>query len=135
MVRLLEQGKIRMAGVSNFEVPLLQRCKAIRHVDSLQPPFSLIRRQAAEREIPWCLEHKTGVICYSPMESGLLTDNVMAERVARLVPDDWRRRAPQFQEPDLSRNIALHAAFRPSRNGTRLLSPRLQRPGESPGLA
>ncbi|MCU1260671.1 MAG: aldo/keto reductase [Bryobacterales bacterium] len=113
MVRLLEQGKIRMAGVSNFDVPLLQRCEAIRHVDSLQPPFSLIRRQAAECEIPWCLEHKTGVICYSPMESGLLTDNFTAESVARLAPDDWRRRAPQFQEPNLSRNIALRDALRP----------------------
>jgi aryl-alcohol dehydrogenase-like predicted oxidoreductase len=113
MVRLLEQGKIRMAGVSNFDVPLLQRCEAIRHVDSLQPPLSLIRRQAAEREIPWCLEHKTGVICYSPMESGLLTDHFTAENVARFAPDDWRRRAPQFQEPNLSRNLALRDALRP----------------------
>src|SRR5438552_12731437 len=84
MVRLMEQGKIRMAGVCNFDVPLLERCEAIRHVDSLQPPFSLIRRQAAANEIPWCIEHKTGVICYSPMESGLLTDNFTAERVVKL---------------------------------------------------
>jgi aryl-alcohol dehydrogenase-like predicted oxidoreductase len=75
MVRLIELGKIRMAGVSNFDVPLLQRCEAIRHVDSLQPPFSLIHREAAEHEIPWCADHKTGVVCYSPMQSGLLTDS------------------------------------------------------------
>jgi aryl-alcohol dehydrogenase-like predicted oxidoreductase len=113
MGRLLEQGKIRMAGVSNFDVPLLERCEAIRHVDSLQPPFSLIRRQAAEREIPWCLEHGTGVICYSPLESGLLTDTFTADRLAKLAPDDWRRRASWFQEPNLSRNLALRDALRP----------------------
>jgi aryl-alcohol dehydrogenase-like predicted oxidoreductase len=120
MVRLIEQGKVRMGGVSNFDVPLLERCEAIRHVDSLQPPFSLIRREAAEREIPWCAEHKTGVICYSPMHSGLLTDNFTAETVRRFAEDDWRRRSPEFQEPNLSRNLALRDALRPiaQRHGT-----------------
>jgi aryl-alcohol dehydrogenase-like predicted oxidoreductase len=120
MVRLIEQGKVRMGGVSNFDVPLLERCEPIRHVDSLQPPFSLIRREAAEREIPWCAEHKTGVICYSPMHSGLLTDNFTAETVRRFAEDDWRRRSPEFQEPNLSRNLALRDALRPiaQRHGT-----------------
>src|SRR2546430_500798 len=99
MVRLVEEGKVRAAGVSNFDASLLERCEAIRHVDSLQPPFSLIRRDAAEREIPWCAEHDTGVIVYSPMQSGLLTDSFTAARVAALAPDDWRRRSPQFQAP------------------------------------
>jgi aryl-alcohol dehydrogenase-like predicted oxidoreductase len=120
MKRLVEQGKIRMAGVSNFDVSLLERCEAIRHVDSLQPPFSLIRREAALREIPWCAEHKTGVICYSPMQSGLLTDKFTAEYVAKLPQDDWRHRSPEFQEPRLSRNLALRDALRPiaQRHGT-----------------
>ena len=48
MARLIEEGKVRAAGVSNFDVDLLERCEAVRHVDSLQPPFSLIRRQAAD---------------------------------------------------------------------------------------
>ena len=111
MVRLVEQGKVRLAGVSNFDIPLLERCEAIRHVDSLQPPFSLIRRDAAARQIPWCAEHGTGVICYSPMQSGLLTENFSRERVARFAPDDWRRRSPEFQEPNLSRNLALRDAL------------------------
>src|SRR6266850_8238754 len=113
MVRLIEQGKIRMAGVSNFDVPLLERCEAILHVDSLQPPFSLIRRDAAAREVPWCAEHGTGVICYSPMQSGLLTDNFDVNRVARLAPDDWRKRSPEFQQPNLSHNLRLRDALRP----------------------
>jgi len=113
MVRLVEQGKARAAGVSNFDVPLLQRCEAIRHVDSLQPPFSLIRRDAAERQIPWCTEHETGVIAYSPMQSGLLTDAFAAPRVAALAQDDWRRRSPQFQQPALGKNLALRDALKP----------------------
>ena len=120
MAKLVEEGKVRAAGVSNFDVALLARCEAIRHVDSLQPPFSLIRREAAAREIPWCAEHGTGVICYSPMQSGLLTDGFAAERVAALPPDDWRRRSPQFQQPNLGRNLALRDALRPiaQRHGT-----------------
>src|SRR5881628_2503860 len=113
MIRLVEQGKVRAVGVSNFDVPLLERCEAIRHVDSLQPPFSVIRRDAAAREIPWCAEHDTGVICYSPMQSGLLTDSFTAARVASLAEDDWRRRGPQFQGPNLSRNLALRDALKP----------------------
>src|SRR3979490_547097 len=113
MVRLIDEGKVRLGGVSNFDVSLLERCEAIRHVDSLQPPFSLIRRQAAAREIPWCAKHNTGVICYSPMQSGLLTETFSREHVARFAEDDWRRRSPDFNEPGLSRNLALRDALRP----------------------
>ena len=65
----------------------------------LQPPFSMIRRDVAASEVPWCAAHGTGVIVYSPMQSGLLTDSFTAERVASLPGDDWRRNAPHFQEP------------------------------------
>src|SRR3989475_11376043 len=120
MVRLVEQGKVRAAGVSNCDVGLLERCEAMRHVDSLQPPFSVIRRDAAEPEIPWCAEHGTGVIVYSSMQSGILTDGFTAERVARLAPDDWRRRSREFQQPNLGKNLALRDALRPiaRRHGT-----------------
>jgi aryl-alcohol dehydrogenase-like predicted oxidoreductase len=113
MARLVEQGKVRAAGVSNFDVALLERCEARRHVDSLQPPFSMIRRAAAQSQIPWCRTHGTGVICYSPMQSGILTDSFGRARVEALAPDDWRRRSPEFQSPALERNLALRDALKP----------------------
>jgi aryl-alcohol dehydrogenase-like predicted oxidoreductase len=85
----------------------------VRHVDSLQPPFSLIRRDAAADVIPWAAAHGTGVIVYSPMQSGLLTDTFSVSRLAAMADDDWRRRSVQFREPQLSRNIALRDALRP----------------------
>ncbi len=113
VARLIDEGKVRWAGVSNFDVALLERCERIRHVDSLQPPFSAIRRDVAASEIPWCMAHGTGVICYSPMQSGLLTDSFSAERLASLPEEDWRRRSPRFQSPNLEKSLALRDALRP----------------------
>jgi aryl-alcohol dehydrogenase-like predicted oxidoreductase len=113
MVRFVEEGKVRAIGVSNFDGALLERAEALRHVDSLQPPFSLIRRDSGADVIPWAAAHDTGVIVYSPMQSGILTDTFSAERVAAMAEDDWRRRSSYFLEPDLSRNLALRDALRP----------------------
>jgi aryl-alcohol dehydrogenase-like predicted oxidoreductase len=113
LVRLRDQGKIRWIGVCNFDILLLERCEALAHVDSLQPPFSLVRRQVAAAEIPWCRDHGTGVIAYSPMQSGLLTDRWSVERVHGLAEDDWRRRSPEFRSPNVERNLALRDALRP----------------------
>jgi aryl-alcohol dehydrogenase-like predicted oxidoreductase len=112
MKRLVQEGKVRAAGVSNFTVPLLEQCERVRHVDSLQPPFSMIRREVAAELIPWCAAHGTGVIVYSPMQAGLLTDRFTAERVSQFAQDDWRRKTPEFQEPNLSRNLRLRDALR-----------------------
>jgi aryl-alcohol dehydrogenase-like predicted oxidoreductase len=113
MTRLADEGKVAAIGVSNFDVGLLERCEAIRHVDSLQPPLSLIRRQAAETEIPWCAAHSTGVIGYSPLQSGLLTERFSQNRVESLAEDDWRRRSADFKPPRLARNLGLRDALRP----------------------
>jgi aryl-alcohol dehydrogenase-like predicted oxidoreductase len=112
MARLVDEGKVRAAGVSNFSVELLERIEPIRHVDSLQPPFSLIRRASGADVIPWAAAHGTGVIVYSPMQSGILTDAFSAARVAAMAADDWRRDAPEFNEPARSRNLALRDSLR-----------------------
>jgi aryl-alcohol dehydrogenase-like predicted oxidoreductase len=120
MLKLRDEGLALAVGVSNFDPELLARCEALGHVDSLQPPFSLISRQMASRELPWAAEHDTGVICYSPMESGMLTDSFSAERVAAMADDDWRKREDAFNEPELGRNLSLRDALRPiaKRHGT-----------------
>ena len=120
MSRLIEEGKVRFAGVSNFDTELLGLCERIMHVDSLQPPFSLIRRDAAADVIPWCAAHGTGVIVYSPLQAGLLTNGFTRSRVQAMDLGDWRREAPDFQAPRLSRNMALRDSLMPiaERHGT-----------------
>ncbi len=120
MRKLVEEGKVRWAGVSNFDESLLARCGKLSHIDSHQPPFSMIRREAAAEEIPWCRERDTGVIVYSPMASGILTEKWTADRVKALAPDDWRRRSPGFLAPNAEKNLALRDALRPiaKRHGT-----------------
>ena len=112
-VELVEEGKVRAIGVSNFDVELLERCEAVRHVDTFQPELNMIQRDAAADTIPWCAEHGTGVIVYSPMKSGLLTGRFSHERMASLAEDDWRRDHPDFQEPGLSTSLALVERLKP----------------------
>jgi aryl-alcohol dehydrogenase-like predicted oxidoreductase len=113
MLALAEEGKIRWPGVCNFDIVLLERCRALGPVASLQPPFSAVRRKFAATELPWCRAHDAGTIVYSPMQSGLLTERFSTERLAGLPPDDYRHRGTEFQEPRLSRNLALRDAMRP----------------------
>lgn len=113
MAELQSEGKVRRLGVCNFPLDLLRRIEAVHHVDSLQPPVSMLSRHAREELIPWCAASGTGVIAYSPMGSGLLTGSFGREGLGRLAPDDWRRRSPMFAEPKLSQNLALVERLRP----------------------
>lgn len=113
VLELVKEGKVRHAGVSNFDVELLDRCEAVGPVETLQPPLSLINRESAADVIPWCAEHGAGVLVYSPMAAGLLTGTFTAERAASLPDDDWRSRNDEYREPALSRNLALQEALRP----------------------
>jgi aryl-alcohol dehydrogenase-like predicted oxidoreductase len=107
MAALQKEGKVRWIGVSNFNVEQLKRAKKIAPVTSLQPPYSLIRRQIESEVLPYCEEEGIGVISYAPMASGLLTGAMTRERAATLPADDFRSRNPEFREPRLSKNIEL----------------------------
>jgi aryl-alcohol dehydrogenase-like predicted oxidoreductase len=107
LARLKEEGKVRWIGVSNFNLDQLKRAQAIAPITSLQPPYSLIRREVEEDVLPYCAERNIGVIAYSPMGSGLLTGTMTRERIVNLPEDDWRRRGLQFQEPLVTRNLKI----------------------------
>jgi aryl-alcohol dehydrogenase-like predicted oxidoreductase len=106
--RLKAEGKIRWAGVSNFDASQMARVAKFGPIVSLQPPYSLLRREVEAETLPYCNAHDIGVIAYSPMGSGLLTGAWSKERLAALPADDWRReKNKQFQEPLFSRNLRL----------------------------
>jgi len=110
MVQLKKQGKVKYIGVSNFNVRLLEKCEAIGHVDSLQPPYSLLDRRVESDILPWCLKNKTGVIAYSPIQNGLLSGKFDRSRLAS---DDWRHRSSHFKEPAFSKNLKFTEKLKP----------------------
>ena len=107
MATLQKEGKVRWIGVSNFSVEQMQSAQAIAPITSLQPPYSLIRREIEAEILPFCAQEDIGVIPYSPMFSGLLTGKMTKERAADLPENDWRGKDPEFNEPNLSKNLKL----------------------------
>ena len=107
MAQLQREGKVRWIGVSNFNVEEMRLARAIGPITSLQPPYSLVRREIEQEILPYCQSERLGVIVYSPMASGLLTGAMTRERAASLPSSDWRSRDVEFKEPKLSENLAL----------------------------
>jgi aryl-alcohol dehydrogenase-like predicted oxidoreductase len=102
---LVKEGKIRYGGVSNFSLEQLKRAQAIHPITSLQPPYSMFRREIEEEIMAYCGSNQIGIIAYSPMQAGLLTGKFTKERAAGLPESDWRSRHPFFMEPQLSVNL------------------------------
>lgn len=107
MADLQKEGKIRYLGVSNFNVAQLKRLQKIAPVTSLQPPYSMLKRDIEGEILSFCEQANISVINYSPMQSGLLTGAMTRERVAAMPEDDFRKRAMNFQEPRLARNLKV----------------------------
>jgi len=107
LASLQKVGKVRWIGVSNFNAAQIERAQKIAPVTSLQPPYSILRRQIEEETLPYCEKQRIGVIVYAPMFSGMLTGAMTRERAAALPADDFRSRNPEFKEPRLSKNIEL----------------------------
>jgi aryl-alcohol dehydrogenase-like predicted oxidoreductase len=107
LAALRREGKLAYIGASNFDEEQLGRVQKIEQPASLQPPYSLMRREIEERILPFCRNNGIGVIPYSPMQSGLLTGKMTRQRIASLPEGDWRRGSRFFQEPMLTRALAL----------------------------
>lgn len=120
LAELKDEGLARHIGVSNFSVEQLRRVQEIAPVETLQPPYSLIDRDAEDEILPFAEREGIGVIVYSPMASGLLSGAMTRERIASLPDDDWRSRSPSFREPELSEHLALVERLRTvaERHGT-----------------
>jgi aryl-alcohol dehydrogenase-like predicted oxidoreductase len=118
--RLKREGKVREIGVSNFSVRQLERIAPIGPIASLQPPYSLCRRDVEADLLPYCQDHDVGVISYSPMRCGLLSGSMTRERIAALPEDDWRKtKNLDFQEPLLSKYLGLVEELRSIGRGRR----------------
>lgn len=109
MARLKQAGKVRHIGVSNFNVEQMKRAQKIAPISSLQPPYSILRRDVEAEILPYAQQNNIGVIVYSPMQAGLLSGPMTRERIAQFAPDDWRSRNANFQEPLLTRNLRVAA--------------------------
>jgi aryl-alcohol dehydrogenase-like predicted oxidoreductase len=107
MAELQREGKVRWIGVSNFNVAQMERALKIAPITSLQPPYSMLNRAVEAEILPFCMKNNIGIINYAPMHSGLLTGAMTKERVAAFPQDDFRRNAKNYQEPSLSRNLAV----------------------------
>ena len=113
MLRIREQGKARFIGVCNYDATQLQQCMAIQQVQSLQPPYSMVRRDIEERILPYCQENAIGVVAYSPLQTGLLTGKFSQERLQSLHEDDWRHKDPHFKDPLFSKILQFVERIRP----------------------
>ena len=107
LAELKDEGKVRHIGVSNFDAGQMERADAIAPVETLQPPYNMLRRDIEAEILPYASENDIGVIVYSPMASGLLTGKMTRERVENMPADDWRRNNEQFNDPKLSQNLDL----------------------------
>jgi len=107
MARLLDEGKVRYLGASNFTVEQIERVQKIHPAVSLQPPYSMLHREVEDELLDYCGQNKIGVVAYSPIQRGLLTGKFDRARFEALAPDDHRRMSSDFLEPEFSATLEL----------------------------
>jgi len=110
---LIKAGKVRFGGVCNFSIEQLKRAQAIHPITTLQPPYSMLKRDIEPEIVPWCEANHVGIVAYSPMQAGLLTGKFTVERAAALPENDWRKRSPFFTKPQLAENLKAVERLRP----------------------
>ena len=110
MMRIEEEGKARYIGVSTYDVSMMERCGKVYPVQSLQPSYSMVKRDSEIENLPYCLQNEIGVVAYSPMQAGLLTGKLDITKIAE---DDWRRKNPFFAEPQFSKILQFVERLKP----------------------
>jgi aryl-alcohol dehydrogenase-like predicted oxidoreductase len=103
--RLVEEGKIRHVGVSNYDASQMAEFSETRPVETLQPPYDLFRRDIEAEILPYCLENDIGVLVYGALSHGLLTGTM--DENTTFAPHDWRSGAPFFKGEDFHRNLEI----------------------------
>jgi aryl-alcohol dehydrogenase-like predicted oxidoreductase len=105
LLELVEAGKIRHVGVSNFDGAQMAEFSETRPVETLQPPYDLFRRDIELEILPYCREHDIGVLVYGALAHGLLTGTM--DEHTTFAPDDWRGAAPFFKGEKFHRNLEV----------------------------
>jgi aryl-alcohol dehydrogenase-like predicted oxidoreductase len=104
MLGLLEQGKIRAIGVSNFSVLQMERFRGVAPLHVLQPPYNLFERGIETDLLPYCRENKIAMLGYGALCRGLLSGRMKADTV--FDGDDLRRNDPKFLQPRFAQYLA-----------------------------
>jgi len=104
LARLLNDGKIRAIGVSNYSREQMAEFRKAAPIHSVQPPYNLFEREAAGGVLPYAAQHDIAVLCYGALCRGLLTGTITAK--TRFEGDDLRRSDPKFQQPRFSQYLA-----------------------------
>jgi aryl-alcohol dehydrogenase-like predicted oxidoreductase len=103
--QMVQEGKIRYVGVSNYNVQQMQEFERVRKIDTLQPPYDLFRRDIEQDLLPYCRENRVGVLVYGPLAHGLLGGGYNAQ--TKFADNDWRSKSPAFSGEKFEKNIAV----------------------------
>jgi aryl-alcohol dehydrogenase-like predicted oxidoreductase len=103
--QLVQEGKIRHVGVSNYDAPQMAEFARIRPVETLQPPYHLFRRDIEDEVLPYCREQDIGVLVYGPLAHGLLTGSM--DEHTTFAADDWRSQSSVFDGEAFRRNLEM----------------------------
>jgi aryl-alcohol dehydrogenase-like predicted oxidoreductase len=106
---LVDAGKIRHAGVSNFDTDQMKQFSATLQVETLQPPYHLFRRGIESSILPYTKAHDIGVLVYGPLGHGLLSGGMTPE--TKFAPNDWRAHSNLFQGEPFRRNLRVVEAL------------------------
>ncbi len=137
--RLIEQGKVRFAGVCNYNAQQMAEAEKTLKLASNQIPFSMVNRGVEKETVPYCIENNKSILAYSPMERGLLTGKISSDY--KFQEGDHRASLPQFQPEFIEKTNQLLAKIKPIAEahnatlGQLVLRWTIERPGITIALA